>query len=88
MSTKSNNGGYVVYIAVLIITVVLVALFMKTFFLPSPIPASEFQPKNAGGIVPATEFERLRADMGAADAVTKELNKKALETNAILNSAQ
>lgn len=85
---SSAQSGYVAYIGVLVITCVMVWIFTSTFFTKNATIPNEFQPKSANGEVPATEFDRLRADMNAASAVSNTLNIKAQETNAILNSTQ
>lgn len=80
-----KQSGYIGLLAILIGTALALFLFMKMYFAPSQ-SVTEFQPTNAQGVAPTTQYDRLRSDIDAANAVSNQLNTKALETNKALNN--
>ena len=85
MIVRTKKSGYIGILLILLGTAGMLFLFMKMYFTTSPT-AIEFQPNNAKGVAPTTQYERLRSDIDAANAVSNQLNTKALETNKTLNS--
>lgn len=85
MNSANKQSGYIGILLILLGTAGMVFLFMKMYFTQSPT-MTEFQPNNAEGVTPATQYDRLRSDIGAANAVANQMNTKALETNSVLNS--
>lgn len=87
MKVANKQSGYIGILLILLGTAGMVFLFMKMYFTSSPT-TGEFQPNNAEGVAPATQYDRLRSDIDAANAVSNQLNTKALETNKVLNNVQ
>ncbi|HAS85172.1 MAG TPA: hypothetical protein DCS23_03865 [Candidatus Yonathbacteria bacterium] len=85
MKAVPKQSGYIGILLILLGTAGMVFLFMKMYFTSSPTTI-EFQPNNAQGVTPTTQYDRLRSDIDAAKAVSNQLNTKALETNKTLNS--
>ncbi|PIX57112.1 MAG: hypothetical protein COZ48_02430 [Candidatus Yonathbacteria bacterium CG_4_10_14_3_um_filter_43_12] len=85
MKAMPKQSGYIGILLILLGTAGMIFLFMKMYFKSSPT-AIEFQPNNAQGATPATQYDRLRSDIDTADAISNQLNTKALETNKTLNS--
>lgn len=85
MKIANKQSGYIGILLILLGTAGMVFLFMKMYFTSSPIK-NEFQPNNAEGVTPTTQYDRLRSDIDAANAVSNQLNIKALETNKVLNN--
>lgn len=87
MKIAGKQSGYIGIFLILLGTAGLVFLFMKMYFTPSGA-TTEFQPTNSQGVAPTTQYDRLRSDIDAANAVSNQMNTKALETNKVLNNIQ
>lgn len=87
MSVANKQSGYIGILLILLGTAGMLFLFMKMYFAPSN-PTTEFQPKNAQGVAPTTQYDRLLSDIEAANAVSNQLNQKASETNRLMNSVR
>lgn len=85
MKVASKQSGYIGILLILLGTAGMIFLFMKMYFTPNN-SATEFQPANAQGGTPTTQYDRLRSDIDATNALSNQLNKKALETNSVLNN--
>lgn len=85
MSRVTTKSGYIGILMILLGTAGMLFLFMKMYFTPSK-GTTEFQPKNAQGVAPTTQYDGLISDINAAKAVSNQMNQKASETNRVLNS--
>lgn len=85
MKVANKQSGYIGILLILLGTAGMVFLFMKMYFTSSGTTV-EFQPANTQGVTPTTQYDRLRSDIDAANAVSNQLNAKSLETNKVLNN--
>ncbi len=74
---RVKQSGYIGILLILLGTAGMVFLFMKMYYAPGP-ETTEFQP--------TTQYDRLLSDIDSANAVSNQLNTKALETNKVLNN--
>ncbi|MGB2580188.1 MAG: hypothetical protein WBC83_00670 [Minisyncoccia bacterium] len=84
MKRTATQSGYIGILLILFGTAGMLFLFMKMYF-TSSTTAIESQPTNTQDVTPTTQYDRLRADIDAANAVSNQLNTKALETNSMIN---
>ncbi|MFZ2303324.1 MAG: hypothetical protein WAV98_00860 [Minisyncoccia bacterium] len=85
MKRAVKQSGYIGILLILLGTAGMVFLFMKMYFTPSPTTTGELWHPDAPGLAPTTQYDRLRSDIDAANAVSNQLNTKAIETNSVLN---
>ncbi len=70
---------------ILVGTAVTIFLMTKVYFMPSP-SVSEVQSTDANGVVPVTQDDRLRGNVGSANAVVEQQNANNVEANKMLNN--
>lgn len=87
MKVANKQSGYIGILLVLLGTAGMVFLFMKMYFTPTPTTGELWHPEGPGS-APTTQYDRLRSDIDAANAVSNQMNTKALETNKVLNIIQ
>lgn len=83
----AHQSGYIGLLAILIGTALTLFLFMKMYFAQSPIPAG-VQPASTRGTSPTTQYDNIISDINAAKTVSNQMNKKAAETNRLMNGVQ
>lgn len=81
------QSGYIGILLILLGTAGMIFLFMKMYFTPTNT-ATEFQPVNSNGVVPSTQYERLRSDINVANDIANQQKIKADELNRAMNSVQ
>ncbi len=69
---------------ILVGTAVTIFIMTKVYFMPS-LSMSDGQPTDVNGVVPVTQYDRLRGNVGSANAVVEQQNAKNAETNKMLN---
>lgn len=87
---RSIQSGYVGLIVIILSVAIIATLFVKIYFTPTvqePVVAS-FQPNTASGTAPTTKYERMHADVDAANAMKDRLNAQNQETTRILNGEE
>ena len=87
---QDTQSGYAGLIVIILSVAIMATLFVKVYFTPTvqtPEIAS-FQPNTASGTPPTTEFERMHANVDAANAVRDQLNIKNQETARMLNETE
>ena len=85
-----TQSGYVGLLVVILSVAIIATLFVKIYFTPTvqePVVAS-FQPNTASGTAPTTEYERMHADVGAANALKDQLNARNQETARMLDGVE
>lgn len=85
MDRATKHSGYIGILLILLGTALTLFLFMKMYFTPTK-STTEFQPTNAQGVAPTTQYDSLLSDINAAKNVSNQMNQKASETNRTLNS--
>lgn len=87
MKRKTNQSGYIGLLSVIIGTALFLSFMVKVYLTPSQT-VSEFQPNNADGSVPGSQFERQRATIDKVTDITNKQNEQAAETNRLIDSVQ
>ena len=87
---RSTQSGYAGLIVIILSVAIMVALFVKVYLTPTAQEptVAEFQPNTASGTVPTTEYQRMHADVDAANAIKNQLNVQNQETARILNGEE
>ena len=87
---RNTQSGYAGLIVIILSVAIIATLFVKMYFTPTvqePTVAS-FQPNTASGTVPTTEYQRMHADVDAANALKDQLNVQNQETSRVLNGGE
>lgn len=76
---RNTRSGYVGLLMLLVVTTIIVLIFAKTYFTPRIDTANQTAPS-------ITPYDQLRTDVTTAKSVIDTQNKKAQETNQMLNN--
>ena len=88
---RKMQSGYIGLLALLLSAAIMLFLFVKIYFTPThdtSSAAAEFQPNTASGTVPTTGYERMHADVDAANSVANQLKARNEETTRVANGGE